>query len=118
MKSFKINVVPFVMALAIAALSSYSFYAYAKCEENAVLLAIGAFVMLFGALFGMMGFSYGDKRNLVMVRVSSFVFFLIALIVNCVFCGMMFGFPIYIILNGFICIVGFLSAYYIVKSAS
>lgn len=118
MKSFKINIVPSIMALAIASLSSYAFYSYAECKENAIILAIGAFIMFLGFLFGIMGFSYEDKRNLTMVRVSSLVFFLIALIANCIFCGTTFGTPVYIILNGFIGIAGFLSAYYIVKSAA
>ena len=116
MKSFKIKFVPLVMALLIALLSSYTCYTYAECRENATIITIGVFLMLFGTLFGMMGFTYEHKRNMTMIRTVSSIFFFIALITNVVFSFLMFTISIYVIINGFIGITYFMSIYYIVKS--
>ena len=117
MKAFKINVVPVVLAFVLSALAAYAFYAYADCKEQALVLAVGSFIMLMGTLFGLMGFSYEHKRNLTMIRVVSLVFFLISLVSNIIFSSVGFAVPAYVIVNGFIVLICFMTAYFIARSA-
>ena len=117
MNSLKINVVPTILAVAIAALSAYAFYVCCGCEECKAVVAIGGFVMLFASLFGIMGFSYEKTKNQSLVRVVSSLFLLVALISNIVFCSVSFALPAYIITNGML-VLAYVVTVYLLDKAS
>lgn len=117
MNSFKINVIPTILAVAIAALSSYGFYVCCDSEECKTVVAIGGFVMLFASLFGMMGFTYEKTKNQSLVRVVSSLFLLVALISNIVFCSVSFAMPAYIIINGMLTLAYVLTVYLLDKAS-
>lgn len=113
MKTFKINVVPALLAFAASALIAYCFYTYADQEQTRLVVAIGGFLMVFGTLFGTMGFYAEPRRALTLVRIVSFISFLILLISNIVFASCEFAVPVYVIVNGIFAIIYILAAYYL-----
>lgn len=117
MNSLKINVVPTILAVALAALAAYAFYSYTNCDAYRWVVAVGSGLMLAGSLFGLMGFTKGAERTLVLMRVISLVFFIVMLISNIVFCSIEFKLPAYIIVNGAISITYVLSVYYTSKTS-
>ena len=117
MNSFKINVVPTILAVAIAALSTYGFYIYCDSEECKIVVAIGGFVMLFASLFGIMGFTYEKTKNQSLVRVVSSLFLVVSLISNIVFCSVTFAVPAYIITNGMLTLAYVLTVYLLDKAS-
>lgn len=117
MSTFKIKVIPTVLSAAISALTSYGLYTYCFSRENAVLLAIVGFVMIFGALFGIMGFSYDKSKALSLVRVVASLFLIAAFISNIVFCLIDFATPSYILVNGVFFLAYILAVYMLDRAA-
>lgn len=113
MKTFNINVVPALLAFAASALIAYCFYTYADQEQTRLVVAIGGFLMVFGTLFGTMGFYAEPRRALTLVRIVSFISFVVLLISNIVFASCEFAIPVYIIVNGILAIIYVLSVYYL-----
>ena len=118
MNSFKINVVPTILAVAISALMAYALYAYADCEAYKWLVAVGGGVMLLGSLFGSIGFTTEPARTMSLIRVISLLFFVIFSISSIVFCTIdNLSVPAYVIVNGIIALVYVVIVYYTSKTS-
>ena len=107
----KINFITLIIALALAALAAYGFYT-ADGGETAIFRAIGGGLMLFVTLSGAIALVIENDRGAVLnIRIISFVFFTIVLIIQIVFCFVLFRITPYIIINGIMLLLYILIAY-------
>jgi hypothetical protein len=114
----KINIVLLIIALAIAALAGYGFYA-ANSQEGDVplLIAVVAGILLFITLAGTIAFDALQGRGSVAnIRVVSGIFFFILLIEQIIFSIAPFRIAPYIIVSGVSALVYALIAYAIGKA--
>jgi len=108
----KINPVLLGIALAIAALSGYGFFAANSGKEYQLVLSIGAGLVLFITLSGVLAVSSKDgSGSTTNIRVLSGVFFFAILIEQLIFCFVPFRLPPYIILTGILILIYVLIAY-------
>lgn len=106
----KIKVIPLIIVLGLAALMAYGLFSFCK-NDNALLLAIVGGIMLFVALTAAFGVSFEPHRTSVNIKVTSIVFFLLALISNVIFAFVQFSVPLYIVINGLLLLIWLLIVY-------
>jgi hypothetical protein len=108
----KINPVMTLIALALAALAAYGFYAANSGEQSQWLITIGSGVMIFINLGGSLAVS-GETRGLAgNIRVASLVFLVIGLVSQLIFSLVSNpGTAPYIIVNGIIVLLFILTGY-------
>jgi hypothetical protein len=108
----KINPVMTLIALAIAALVAYGFYASNNGEQSQWLIAVGSGVTIFITLGGCLAVS-GETRGLAgNIRVTSLVFLIIGIVSHIIFSFISGpGTVPYIIVNGIILLLFILIAY-------
>jgi hypothetical protein len=113
----KINVVFMFIALAIAALVGYGFFALKEGDSYQLLIAIGAGLGVFLPLSGTIALS-SDSRGIVgNIRALSIVFLLVFVVSNIVFGFIKLVTPsAYIIVNGILLLVYILIGYAIAKT--
>ena len=114
----KINVITLIVAFAIAALGGYAFYAANGAETdiplaNALCGGIALFVTLAGAVSITSKNAGGSAMN---IRVLSWVFFVLILVEQIVFCFVSFHIAPYIVITGVLLLIYVLIAYRIGKS--
>ncbi len=114
-KIMKINLIQFVIALAISLLIAYGFYSFYESEQK-TLLSVGSFVFLSITLILTIGTNFDSTRSTTNVRVFSGIFFLIGLISNLIFSFIDFSTAGYLITNGILLLVFILIAYSIQKA--
>ena len=106
----KIKVIPLIIVLGISAIIAYGLFSFCK-NDNALLLAIIGGIMLFVTLAATFGVSFEPHRTSVNIKVTSIVFFLLALISNVIFAFVHFSVPLYVIVNGIILLLWLLIVY-------
>jgi FtsH-binding integral membrane protein len=114
----KINVIFALIAFAIAALAGYGFYAVNGAVMDIPLAnALGGGIALFVALAGATAISSKDGSGSTMnIRLLSWVFFVLILVEQIIFCFVPFSLPPYIIVTGVFLLVYVLIAYGIGKA--
>jgi hypothetical protein len=114
----KINFIFLLIAFAIAALAGYGFYAANGAETDIPLVnAIGGGIVLFITLGGAIAVRSSDGGGSTMnISASSWLFFVLLLIEQIVFCFVPFRMPPYIIVTGILLFVYILIAYAIGKA--
>jgi hypothetical protein len=113
----KVNGIFLLIAFAIAALAGYGFYAANSAETDIPLVnALGGGIALFITLGGAIAVRSEDEGGRTMnFAVSSWVFFVLLLIEQIVFCFVPFSLPPYVIVTGVLTLVYVLIAYAIGK---
>lgn len=107
----KVNVVFLVIALAIAGLIGYAFYATNKGEANCVLLAIGSGCMIAASLSSSLAVSFKGRGGTGNIKIVSVLFLLVFLISNIIFGFTGVSVPAYVIVNGLLLLVYILIVY-------
>ena len=111
----RINIVPTVISIALSLLISFSFYSYYE-GDNRFLLTWGSFILLAATLIMAIGVRFELPRTTVNVRMTSGIFFTIALASNIIFSFQDFSTPSYIIINGILFLIFILISYSINKA--
>ena len=111
----KIKVIPAIIVVVFSALIAYGLYYLCTCDKNYLVL-IGFGVMSMCILLATFGVSFEPHRTSVNIKVTSIVFFLLALISNVVFALVPFSVPLYVVVNGIVLLVWLLSVYGISKA--
>jgi len=114
----KVNPVFILISLAIAALAGYGFFSWNSGEAYQILIVIGAGIIIFVTLSGIIAIQSTDARgSLGNIRALSIVFFLIGVISNIIFSIISINAPAaYIVINGIIFLVYILIAYAISRA--
>jgi hypothetical protein len=114
----RISVIPFAVALAVAALAGYGFYAANGAEGDVPLAnALGGGIVLFVTLAGAIALGIKeDKGGGSNIRLVSFVFFAVMLIEQIIFCFVPFSLAPYVTVTGILLMVYVLIAYGIGKA--
>jgi len=103
------------ISTAVAGLLAYCNFSIANSEQ-ALVLAIGSFIMLSITLGTAMGTSFEAERSGVSVKIIAFVFFFLSMITNLVFAFTGFSNPVFIITNGLEFLLFIFIAYGIFKT--
>lgn len=111
----KLNPVLLSISSAIAGLLAYCNFSIASSDQ-ALVLAIGSFIMLAITLGTAIGTSFEAKRSGVSVKIIAYVFFFLSMITNLVFAFTGFSKPLFIITNGLEFLLFALISYGIVKT--
>ena len=113
----KFNAVTSLIALAIVALLAFGLYSWCRFAELNLLVAIFGGVACLLTLGTSLGISFEQPRKSTNIKVLSSLFFTIFLISNVVFCCLAsFSVPVYVIINGVLLLLWFLSCYGIAKA--
>lgn len=111
----KINIFPAVIALIIAGLLAYLFYAISKDDDTALATTIAGFITTGTVLEGMMGIKLSDLKHTTNLRLLSNLFFVVALVFNLIAALVGMSLPFIIIFGGLIWVFYLLAAYSIAK---
>lgn len=111
-----IKLIPLIIALAIASLCGYGFFAISGQISNRLLLTIGSGLSLGLTLIGTLALNVKGHGGTGNIRVVSLIFFVIFLLSNIIFSFVGVPQAPYIIVNGIILLVYLLSVYGITKS--
>lgn len=96
----KVNLILTVIMVLLSALIAYAFYHFHKGETK-LILAIVSFIYIITTLVVTGGISLYNERASINIKIISFIFFIIGLILNFIFMLIInFSIPLYIILNG------------------
>ena len=106
----KIKEIPLIIAFGISALVAYGLFSICK-NDNSLLLAIVGGIMLFVTLAATFGVDFEPHRTSVNIKVTSIVFFLLALISNLIFSFVQFSVPLYVVVNGLLLLIWLLVIY-------
>ncbi|GHV88719.1 hypothetical protein AGMMS50267_10790 [Spirochaetia bacterium] len=114
----KINGVTLIIALAVAALAGYAFYAANGAATDIPLAnALGGGIALFVTLAGTIAVGSKDGGGSTLnIRLASGVFFVLLLIEQIIFCMVSFHIAPYIIVTGILVLIYVLIAYGIGKA--
>ena len=112
----KANIVLIIISLMISTLVAYALYNLTSVEDTKNLLTIGSGLSFLLTLSATMGISFENKRAGVNIKVLSVVFFILLLISNLIFTFITFSTSSYVITNGLLLVLWFLSAYSIARS--
>lgn len=93
----KINLVNFLIAVLVSAILAYALWNFGGDLKNYV--AVGAFVFFAGTLVPTIGGSFELSRNGINLRVTSAVFFVLGLVINCMFSLITFSATAYIVIS-------------------
>ena len=111
----KFNIVKTIIAIAASLLIAYAMYAYDK-SGNGWLLPIVTFIESAVLLTCALGIKFEWLRTMANIKITSWIFFAICLIMNIIFAGRAFGVPAFIIANGAIVLVAILIIYSLTKA--
>ena len=113
----RLNIVPSIIALAISALIAYGLYSWCRNADMQILLSIFGGVSMLLTFGSMLAISFEDSRTTVNVRVLSGVFAFLVILSNAIFCCISsFSTPLYVIINGMLMLIWFLSAYGVTRA--
>lgn len=113
----KLNIVPSIIAFAISALIAYGLYSWCRNADMQILLSIFGGVSMLLTFGSMLAISFEDSRTTVNVRVLSGVFAFLVILSNAIFCCISsFSTPLYVIINGLLMLIWFLSAYGVTRA--
>jgi hypothetical protein len=113
----KINPIMLIIAIAIAALSGYGFFAANGGENYQLVLTIGASLVLFVTLGGTIAIKSATGRGSVAnIRVLSAVFLVLFVVEQVLFSFVPFHLPPYIIITGILLLIYILIAYAVGKA--
>ena len=113
----KINIIPSIIALAIAALLAFGLYSWCRFADLNLLIAIFGGICFLCTLGTSLGISFEKSRKSTNIKLLSSLFFFVFLISNIVFCCLSsFSIPVYVIINGVILVIWLLLCYGIAKA--
>jgi hypothetical protein len=109
----RINVITLGIALAIATLAGYGFYAVNGAQNDIPLAnALGGGIALFVTLAGTISVGTKDETGgAVNIRITSGIFFALMVVEQIVFCFVPFSMPPYIVVTGILLLIYVLTAY-------
>ena len=110
------NIFLIIIALVIAALAGYGFYAANSGEQYVFLIAGGAGIKFASTLAGLIGLSTDGRAGGMNIKALSLIFFVLFLVSNLVFSFTAVKPAPYIIVNGILLLVYAAGFYGIVKS--
>ena len=111
----KFNVVKTIIAIAASLLIAYAMYAYDK-SGNGWLLPIVTFIESAVLLTCALGIKFEWLRTMANIKIASWGFFMICLVMNVIFSGKPFSVPAFIISNGAVFLVVSLIIYSLTKA--
>ena len=111
----KFNVVKTIIAIVASLLVAYAMYSWDK-SDNGWLLPIVAFVESGVLLTCALGIKFEWLRSMANIKITSWVFFIICLVMNSIFSSRVFSVPAFVISNGAIVLVAFLLIYSLAKA--
>jgi len=114
----RMNFVMLLIALAIATLSAYGFYAWNSGETFQLLITIGAGFLIFITFSGIIALkSAGGRGSVGNIRVLSIIFLIISIISNVIFSIISLVAPTsYIIVNGILFLIFILIGYGVINA--
>jgi len=114
----KLNPAFVTIAFAAAALLGYGFFMWNKSGSFPEIIELGALLMIFITLIGLLAVSTDKRGTTVSIRILSFIFLLLALASNLVFTFVHPEEPSgYIVINGILLLAYFSIAYAIRRAA-
>lgn len=111
----KIDLIKALIAFAISGLIAFGFYTFSS-DLNRDLLTIGSLIFLSVTLIFSISISNNLPRTTTLIRITSIIFFIIALISNLLFLFIKFSQEVYIIVNGIMLLIYGLISYSIAKA--
>ena len=111
----KFNVVKTIIAIAASLLVAYAMYAWDK-SDNGWILPIVAFVESAILLTCALGIKFEWLRTMANIKITSWIFFIICLIMNIIFSGRAFSVPAFVISNGSVVLIAILLIYSLAKA--
>lgn len=111
----KLDIVKTIIAFAMSLLIAYGMYAF-DASEHGWLLPSVSFVVMLLFLVSALGLKIEWMRSMVNVKIVSWLFVIIGLVVNIIFSRSNFDIPAFIISNGCISLLFLLLAYSLIKA--
>ena len=114
----KVNPIFLLISFAIAFLAGYGFFSANSGETYQLLVTIGAGILIFITLSGILAIqSAGGRGSVGNIRALSIAFLVISIIINVIFSFIALVTPTaYIIINGILLLVYILIAYAIIRA--
>jgi hypothetical protein len=112
----KVNPILLIIAIALAALVAYGFYAGNDKEAYRLLIAFGAGLSMSASLGTLLAFSVADRGGSLNIKIVSLLFFLALLVEHLIFSFTKIRVAPYIIITGILLFVYALIAYAIMRA--
>jgi hypothetical protein len=112
----KINPVLLIIAIAIAGLSAFGFYAANSGEAYYWLITVGSGLSLFFPLSGLLALSFEGRGGSVNIKVVSVLFFIALLVEQLIFNFTGVKLAPYVIITGILLLIYILTAYALSKA--
>lgn len=106
----KVKLIPAIIVVALSALIAYGLYCFCVSDNN-LLVSLGFLVMALCILLAAFGVGIEPHRTSVNIKVTSIVFFVLALISNAVFAFVQFSTPLYVVVNGILLLLWLMVVY-------
>lgn len=113
--TMKFNVVKTIIALAASLLVAYAMYAWDK-SGNGWFLPVVAFIESGLLLTCALGIKFEWLRSMANIKITSWIFFIICVVMNVIFAGKPFSIPNFIISNGTVLLIASLIIYSLAKA--
>lgn len=111
----KFNIVKTIIAIAASLLVAYAMYAYDK-SGNGWLLPIFAFIESAVLQTCALGINVEGLRTMANIKITSWAFFVICMIMNAIFSCMEFSVPAFVISNGVVVLMAILLIYSLARA--
>ena len=109
------NVVKTFIAIAASLLVAYAMYSWDK-SDNGWLLPIVAFIESGILLTCALGIKFEWLRSMANIKITSWIFFIICLVMNILFSSRAFSVPAFVIANGAVVLIAVLIIYSLAKA--
>ena len=111
----RFDVVKTIIAIAASLLVAYAMYAWDK-SDNGWMLPIVAFIESGILLTCALGIKFDWLRSMANIKITSWIFFIICLVMNIIFARRAFSIPAFVISNAVFVVIGILIIYSLAKA--
>lgn len=111
----KLDIVKTIIAMAASALIAYGMYTWCVSDKE-VILSVSSFVEIAILLTAALGLKVDYLRSMANIKIVSWIFFIVVLIMNIIFSRNDFSTPAFIISNGCTILLFVLIVYSLIKA--